>query len=43
MKPMWCLGPEAYVSKRYFVSYVNKEDRSVMAPEGEKDFYEMHR
>lgn len=26
MKPTWCLGPEAYVSNRYFVSYVNKED-----------------
>lgn len=43
MKPMWCLGSEAYVSKRYFVSYVNKEDSSVMASEGEKDLYQMQR
>lgn len=36
MKPMWCLGSEAYVSRRYFESYVNKEDVAVMAPGGEK-------
>lgn len=32
MKSMWCLGPEAYVSTRYFESYVNKEEAGAMAP-----------
>lgn len=36
MKPVWCLGPEAYVSKRYFESYVNREALERMAPEGGK-------
>lgn len=36
MKLTWCLGPEAYVSRRYLESYVNKEDAAVMAPGGEK-------
>lgn len=42
-KPTWCLGPEAYVSKRYFESYVNKEDFAVMAPVREKDFFHIQR
>lgn len=43
MKSAWCLGSEAYVSRRYLESYVNKEDAAVMAPGGEKVLHDIQR